>query len=72
MPDFLVLGTEPLMTIPTTNEFTIKRDDNGELPPVITLGNEALKPIRTAVVEVDQLCKHMFNSGVPGVGKTCF
>jgi hypothetical protein len=65
-----VLGTEPLMTIPTTNEFEIKRDENGELPPVITLGHETLKPIRPAMVEIEQLCKHQFDAGVPGSGKT--
>ncbi len=63
-------GTEPLMTIPTTNEFTIKEDANCEHPPVITLGHETFKPIRKAMVEVKQLCKHMLITGVPGSGKT--
>jgi hypothetical protein len=65
-----VLGTEPLMTIPTTNEFEIKRNKDGKLPAVITLGHETLKPIRPAMIAVEQLCKHQFVAGVPGSGKT--
>jgi hypothetical protein len=65
-----ILGTEPLITIPTTNEFEIKRDEEGKLPPVITLGHETLKPIRPAMIAVEQLCKHQFVAGVPGSGKT--